>query len=87
MVKREFKLSVEVTKMPESVRGFCMEGQKDDYTMVINSGMSEREQITTFLHEMLHIWHGDHDGGRSLEDLERTRTAEMVMVDPRTIRE
>ena len=53
---------------------FC---DNDDYTILINSKLSEDEQAAAFLHEALHIWHDDFNSGRSADSIEETRKAEL----------
>lgn len=52
--------------------------QGDTVTIVINADNNQGKQTTAFIHEMLHVWHGDHDRGdiKNVQQLEAQRHKE-----------
>ena len=66
---------------PESVHGVTLLTAKtddhEDYVVLINSGLDSRRKAATFLHEALHIFHGDFDDHRSVKEIEAERRAEL----------
>ena len=74
---REILLHIAEDKLPEGVRGMSTTDGNKAFIMV-NSEMSEDERAAAFLHEMLHIWHGDHEGTGA--DVEAERHAELMRV-------
>ena len=51
----------QVGNVPEGIDGLSAPDDKGGYIVMLNAGQSEAEQARTFLHEVLHIWRGDHD--------------------------
>ena len=48
-------------------------------TILINDQQPEDRQTLAYLHEMLHIWHNDHDADvTSVSNLERERHEELA---------
>ena len=45
--------------LPESIHGFISLNAPGKYTIVLNAADPERQQTESFLHECLHIFHGD----------------------------
>ncbi len=74
---REILLHIAEDKLPEDVRGMSTTDGKKAFVLV-NSEMSEDERTAAFLHEMLHIWHGDHEGADA--DVEAERHAELKRI-------
>lgn len=71
------KLSVIEERMPEAFRAFSRETSADKYTIMINEDIPELEKAAEFLHEMLHIWHGDYNSNMTSDQIERIRHAEL----------
>lgn len=69
---QETMLNLRVVKlrMPSSVKGASCKTPDNGYMVVINSGLSAVEQEEAFLHEMLHVWNGDHDREENIQELE-----------------
>lgn len=68
-------------RMPSSVKGASCKTPDNGYMVVINSGLSAGEQEEAFLHEMLHVWNGDHDREGNTQELEariHQKTADFV---------
>ena len=65
-------------EVPEGIGGsvFKLAGD-DNYLMLINGSDSDHDQIVSFLHECLHIWHRDHDREVLVTELERERHDEL----------
>ena len=80
---RTITLHIEAADLPEGVHGFSgMDAEKPGtFYIAINAANTAKKQEETFIHEMLHIWRGDHDKGgqmtlQEFEKLERqTHTA------------
>ena len=82
-VAQDTMLNLRVVKlrMPSSVKGASCKTPDNGYMVVINSGLSAEEQEEAFLHEMLHVWNGDHDREENLQALEariHQKTADFV---------
>lgn len=80
---QETMLNLRVVKlrMPSSVKGASCKTPDSGYMVVINSGLSAEEQEEAFLHEMLHVWNGDHDREENTQELEariHQKTADFV---------
>ncbi len=74
-------LRVVKLRMPSSVKGASCKTPDNGYMVVINSGLSAGEQEEAFLHEMLHVWNGDHDREGNTQELEariHQKTADFV---------
>ena len=58
-------------------------GMPKDYIIAVNADLPEKEQVSAFIHEMLHLWHDDvrtmnpKDVGH-LEYLRHKETAEVI---------
>ena len=66
--------------LPNNIKGACSQTGQDEYIIVINSRNSQDEQAAAFLHECLHIWHKDHEGGKDVQELEAIRHDELKRV-------
>ena len=65
-------------ELPGSVGGCIFKQDGDDnYTMLINGDKDERDQVLSFLHECLHIWHRDHDRRDPVDVIEKERHEEL----------
>lgn len=81
MDEQRIKLRIVKSPLPPSVHGLSAK-DGDTFIILINGSDGQNEQEKTFIHEMLHIWHGDHD--RSPEELQaleaqRHRTTEQFI--------
>ena len=63
-------------ELPEKVKGISTK-DGNTVTVVTNEAETEDAQTLAFLHECLHIWHGDHDRG-ALYGLEKERHEELI---------
>ena len=65
-------------ELPDSVGGYILKQDGDDnFTMLINGNKDERDQILSFLHDCLHIWHRDHDRRDPVGVIEKERHDEL----------
>lgn len=63
--------------LPNSIHGAAAK-EGDGYTVLINDQDDQDRQTLAFLHEMLHIWHKDHDReGADVSALEAERREEL----------
>jgi len=67
-------------RLPETIKGFTGRKENDDYTILLNTELSDTEKAAAFLHEMLHIWHNDFASGKSVDQIEQERHAEMEKI-------
>lgn len=79
MTERTIKLQIITSPLPASVRGLTANQKGSDvFTIAINDQKNDDEQAIAFLHEMLHIWHSDHDReGVNISELEHERHREL----------
>ena len=73
MNERIIKIRLVTVDLPENVHGSCQKAGDNEYNIMINSLLSDEDQEVTFLHEMLHIYHRDHDRGVNVDRLEAER--------------
>ena len=65
-------------ELPDSVGGCILKQVGDDnYTILINGDKDESDQVLSFLHECLHIWHRDHDRRDPVDVIEKERHEEL----------
>ena len=73
MIEKEITLRVITTAMPESIHGLSAK-DGDQFIILLNENDQQKRQEETFLHEMKHIYNGDHDRkGVDVNDLEAAR--------------
>lgn len=75
-MEQTITLKIETASLPGTVHGFSAK-QPGRFYIVVNEADPPDRQAATFLHEMLHIWHDDHDSGRSADSIEQERHAEV----------
>ena len=63
-----------------SVKGACFLREDADYTIVINSDLTDQEQALSFLHECLHAWHDDCNSERPVAEIETERHEELIQL-------
>lgn len=76
MQDRKIKLRIVEQPLPQGIHGASV---KDGDTIIvfINEDDTPDEQQGAFIHEMLHVWHGDHDQeGVNVQQLEAERHRE-----------
>ena len=67
--------------LPENVSGCCAKlPGEDNYLMALNAQSGEEQQLLSYLHECLHIWHRDHDREGSVEQIEKDRHEELAQL-------
>ena len=78
MAERKIGIMFKEEKLPGTINGLTVERGKDAYMILLRDDMTETEKAAAFLHEMLHIYHNDHESGKSLDELEKERHAELL---------
>ena len=73
----DMNLHVIYADLPNSVNG-AVSFNNDKYTIVINSNKTTQEQTAAFLHECLHIYHGDLKSGDPADTIEAQRHKELI---------
>lgn len=73
---RTYNLTVETARLPDEMKAFSRR-KGDSYYIVINEAETDDGRAAAFLHEALHIWHGDHDSGDDVDAIERERHEEL----------
>jgi len=66
-------------KMPKTIQGACTLDKRDGKIIVaLNADLTEDEQAAAFLHEMLHLYHGDlNKENTTAREIEEERQEEM----------
>lgn len=84
-VKREWKnLKLIEAPFPEDIEGCTVRWGENsgEYRILINENLPEPEKLETFIHEMIHLYHGDLDStGKSVDEVEaraHRETAEIL---------
>ena len=73
MTERKLTLRVITEKLPQTMHGISAK-DGSGYIVLINEDDTPEQQAETFLHEMGHIYHGDHDRqGINVNNLEAVR--------------
>ena len=66
--------------MPETFKAFSRETAADEYEILIREDLPDLEKAAVFLHEMLHIWHNDHNSDLSGSVIETIHRKEMMEI-------
>lgn len=74
---RTITIRIKTEQLPESVRGVSVERRPEDYIMLLNGREDDPETVAAFLHEMLHIYHGDHGRAGETDGIEEERHEEL----------
>lgn len=63
--------------LPRKIKGVsCPWNNPGEYRIFIDRSLSELEKLETFIHEMIHLYHGDHEAGGNIQEIEaRTHKA------------
>jgi len=73
-VKREWKnLKLIEAPFPEDIEGCTVRWGENsgEYRILINENLPEPVKLETFIHEMIHLYHGDLDStGKSVDEVE-----------------
>lgn len=75
---RSVSIDIIYGDIPDTVSGAVTSQDSSRYTILLNSNKSEEEQAAAFLHECLHIYHGDLSSNRSADDIEAERHKELI---------
>lgn len=79
MQERTITLRLITTPLPPGAHGMSAKdkGGDDNYIVLLNEDDDPDAQQEAFIHELLHIWHKDHDRqGADVQQLEAERHAE-----------
>ena len=79
-----------IPKLPEGVHGLCAPEDPHNpdgrFLIWLNGNDSDAEQTYSFVHEMLHIWHGDHSSDgidvQLLETIRHKETDDVLQLTP-----
>lgn len=77
-MQRTLKLTITVEEMPDGINSAIIEPRGNDYMIAINNRLSQDEQAAAFLHECLHLWHGDCDNPKEADTIEAERRQELA---------
>ena len=78
---REMNISVFTMDMPEAIHAFVTQRGCGKYWIFLNSAENETQRTASFIHECLHIYHGDHErDDLTADQIEAIRHAETVEV-------
>lgn len=79
-MKRTLELTICCDTLPPGMHGAIMTtGAGQHYIIVTNQQETENQQAAAFLHECLHLFHGDLNGaGGSADEIEAARHAEII---------
>lgn len=80
MTEQRISIRIIKTPLPQAINGLSMK-DGNTFIVLINENDSQDEQKETFIHEMLHIWHGDHDREfKDVQQLEEQRHQETTWI-------
>lgn len=68
-------IQVFIINMPTFVDGITVKNSDDSYTILINAGLTAKQQCETYDHEMSHINNHDFDHIYNVNQLELIRSA------------
>lgn len=76
------KINIQLVKMslPSGAEGAACKDPDGGYMILINSDLTEEAQTEAFIHEMLHIWHGDFESSTPIGTLEALRHEEVKSI-------
>lgn len=86
--ERELHIRIASRPLPDGTNGVLWRTDENSYTVCIDSSQDEDGQAAAFLHECLHLWHGDmEDPARDVDEIERERHAELLRILERMAKE
>ena len=59
--RRDITINLYWADLPKTIHGFTRILKNGSYQIFLNSSDSQERQTATFIHECMHIYHGDHD--------------------------
>ena len=73
MEDREISLRVIHTDLPDTINGATAQDPRDpdSYTVILNARKGQKQQLLSFLHEMIHVYQKDFESGQDVETVER----------------
>lgn len=78
---RTITIRITTETLPAGIRGLSMMTDKDAYTVCLASDQDDQQAAAAFIHEMLHVYHRDHERTVAVDQLEeeRHREAESIL--------
>lgn len=61
--------------LPTTIKGYVKANMDNSYTIVLNSRLSAKCNLDTYIHELSHILNGDYDTGDNADAIESLRHA------------
>ena len=77
---RTITIKIITENMPSSIKGFSMKTGAEEFAVFLNGHEDDPDTVGSFLHEMLHIYHGDLDKSLPSDQLEKERHREIEEV-------
>lgn len=80
--KQDFSLQIiYAAGLPDSIHGFVFSTSPGEYHIFLNAADNKRQQEESFLHECLHIFHGDLEReDRTTDQIETLRHKELETI-------
>ena len=75
---KTISIRIITNELPDIVQGACIKNGEDSYILVLNGADEDPATVGAFLHEMLHIYHGDHESGLPVAEIEAARHKEII---------
>ena len=78
---RNISIKLYTMDLPEGIHAFVTQWGCGTYWIFLNENENETQQTASFIHECLHIYHGDHErDDLTADQIEAIRHAEIVEV-------
>lgn len=69
LIERDYRIVMR--KCPPRVKAFTVKNRAEDYyTIVIDPRLDAREQLKSYMHELLHMGRDDFDRNKNVEEAE-----------------
>lgn len=81
---RELSIKITHTGLPDSIHGFVSSTSPGKYHIFLNAAETDSQQAASFLHECLHIFHGDlerDDAAAGQIEAERHKELESILFE------
>ena len=77
---RTITIRIVTENLPNGIRGATAMKEKDRFVVLLNGDQDDPETVGSFVHEMLHIYHGDFESGLPVDQIEATRHRETLEI-------
>ena len=74
---QQLQINITTAQLPEKIHSILQKTGRGGYNIFINSDQTEDERAAAYLHEALHIYHGDADSKTPADIIEQERHAEL----------